>query len=1470
MRQFIKKVLTIAIMGTACFTMFPAEQTIYLKPGSRAPNGYLFTADSSANYTGIWDTARGCGDNKGVIGIKSETTGNYGAWEIDPAPKCEPGKEYTLDAMIWNTKMPTGNFLCAEVYAFTADNQPLLLLHCLYKDLPEQWYRITAKFTVPPNAAKLRVRFDLTTPGEAYFDKIKVEPVSDAAPEKVRDSNAAGSQGNDGGLAGVRNLTVSNGEKAPNGYIFYTEYPDTYIGIWDTTRGWGNNKGVAGIKSNKPGSFGCWEVCPPPKCEPGEYTLDAMIWNTKMPTGSFLCAEVYAFTADNKPLALLHGLYKDLPERWYRMSEKFKVPANAVKLRVRFDLTTPGEAYFDDIHIAPVTVAAPKETVTAAADLTVQIPVSGWKNLSHEVKAGEDARPLIVIDGKNRTGDNLETAQVIKSGNGVEFKLYGESSKIRSITWENPLPAPLLLNGNRYAVFRYQADGIARVNPARPLFELRGYNSAGEKTPLEILNSAQTLNDGKCHILVRKLNTPFTVEKLAAGLVTENDASSMVAETLYLGNDLPSELNPEVKILTAIEPSHFIPISLDSYFNNTLSRIFDLTLSSYGVVIDGMQHFPSGLISVSAAPFKVNTLGKNVVSPFESSSIAEELVECMGVKVPHKYFNPVSRDDKISIPLNAKASEVLLLLTLSAPPEQQRYALPNRPLRLDDIENVMVELVYSSGRRDRAFPYSLADRGSYIPARMLGAYAVAADSSEMLKEIILHNNMFGINFSLAGITLNTGAMLAPELRSYEKPVAAVRHPEPSAQDKYVTYSDSVLTMGNRYYEYNFNLQDGFSLTGILDRNLSDDKTISLSPSSGLAVRLDNTIYTGRCFKVNSVRTSADSATLSLVSLQPASLPLNIELTLTVSDSPALTFNAEAVNTGTIVIEPAICFPALNDLKLGALEKTRMFFPEYRHVDTAAPVSLRAPYGLEFQFQFMDVYNPQLGSGIMFMTRNPELQMEEFIMSKNGNGVSSTVCFPSEYNRLAPGDKRKYPEVCTILHDGDWRQATNLYRQYLASWYKPVKSQDKDFFLNAVDVKGYIPGQNLSATITYTPPVLTPDKSRYRWDDVFKIEEENLGHVPDIIHLFHWFFGNTSKSLQYGSYTSEKAYAEVGGLKLFHETIQELQHRYDRPVSLYTINDCFNYANMPANNPFNQDSAMCAPNGGAIASAEIVYVCPALAAWRDYSVREIVKLQKETGAKIIYVDVFSSFSSRRCYSKNHGHPVPTNPLVTDNNSLRLLREALPADVAIWTEYPFADQTSRYADGSIHYYLLDLSYYFARPYNTSDRGATCSEMPFNLTRYLTPGYRQFLLPCGIEGSRNPTQVDAAFFNGEGFHEVTWRLHESRIREKLVRSYQIRKKYQDCFATKQPEPQVLTEAGGIIANRFPGQHRTLWTVYNTRPDTYSGPVLAVEHHSGDRYYDVWNDRELTPEIKGGKAVINLSLHPQHPGCIVQEMKR
>jgi len=87
-----------------------------------------------------------------------------------------------------------------------------------------------------------------------------------------------------------------------------------------------------------------------------------------------------------------------------------------------------------------------------------------------------------------------------------------------------------------------------------------------------------------------------------------------------------------------------------------------------------------------------------------------------------------------------------------------------------------------------------------------------------------------------------------------------------------------------------------------------------------------------------------------------------------------------------------------------------------------------------------------------------------------------------------------------------------------------------------------------------------------------------------------------------------------------------------------------------------------------------------------------------------------------------------------------------------------------------------------------------------------------------------------------------------------------------TDNPQPEVRTERRGVHANCFPGRARRLWTLWNARYQTVRGPVLAVDHSPGARYFDAWNDRELEPEMRGRQAVLSIELEPQGLGCIVQ----
>ena len=135
-------------------------------------------------------------------------------------------------------------------------------------------------------------------------------------------------------------------------------------------------------------------------------------------------------------------------------------------------------------------------------------------------------------------------------------------------------------------------------------------------------------------------------------------------------------------------------------------------------------------------------------------------------------------------------------------------------------------------------------------------------------------------------------------------------------------------------------------------------------------------------------------------------------------------------------------------------------------------------------------------------------------------------------------------------------------------------------------------------------------------------------------------------------------------------------------------------------------------------------------------------------------------------------------------------------------------------------------------------------------------------------NWNAIKGPLFCGDGWwlQGNPYRQYDERARAMLKKCFAICHQYVDCFTTMAPEPLVETLQPGLFANRFPSETRTLWTLYNATYVSVEGPALAVKHIPGARYYDVWSDRELDPQIEGDTARLSLRVDPHDLGCVVQ----
>ena len=220
-------------------------------------------------------------------------------------------------------------------------------------------------------------------------------------------------------------------------------------------------------------------------------------------------------------------------------------------------------------------------------------------------------------------------------------------------------------------------------------------------------------------------------------------------------------------------------------------------------------------------------------------------------------------------------------------------------------------------------------------------------------------------------------------------------------------------------------------------------------------------------------------------------------------------------------------------------------------------------------------------------------------------------------------------------------------------------------------------------------------------------------------------------------------------------------------------------------------------------------------------------------------------------------------------LERLREALPDDVALWSEYPVNDLGFQYLDGNIHYYCLYWHTHFSKHYDHLDVAPATAPVPLNICRYAFPDVKQFIFLCGVNNWSSDSKFP--FFNGEALWiEGPPEWFEPETRAEVRRCYVILHAHRDAFTSLKPEPLVPTETGGVWANRFPVKGKTVYTLYNSRHRTVRGEVLRIPHRPGATYYDEWHQRPATARRQGNDAILSTVLGPHGAGCLVVLKKR
>ena len=367
----------------------------------------------------------------------------------------------------------------------------------------------------------------------------------------------------------------------------------------------------------------------------------------------------------------------------------------------------------------------------------------------------------------------------------------------------------------------------------------------------------------------------------------------------------------------------------------------------------------------------------------------------------------------------------------------------------------------------------------------------------------------------------------------------------------------------------------------------------------------------------------------------------------------------------------------------------------------------------------------------------------------------------------------------------------------------------------------------------------------------------LKHIGlcDYAHLFGW-----SASRRYGDWGDYDHYDEtVGGLEYFRENIRRVQES-GVAVSLYLDG----YLSSPKGQlagAHAREWAMKRPDGSPqyVPVYDAYNECPYEKGWQDYLSSAYRRVQKDLRPKIMYIDEYGATDGRwACSAKDHGHNAHEIPYAGEVAMLRRIRAAVGPEVALYTEYPPAEVSRQYLDGSITYQAL-----------WSAGEESLAPHFIDLPRFAFPDFKQFhIIYYVTTRAGNWWLLKFPFFNGEVYRVGVPGLPymDEPSLEFLRRAIRLQCAHREAFAAHDVEPLVATERSGVFANLFRAKKENLWTLYNANGRSSDQVALRVRHIAGATYEDAWNAKPLRPVVEDGWARIAVPLEPKGIGCVVQ----
>lgn len=659
----------------------------------------------------------------------------------------------------------------------------------------------------------------------------------------------------------------------------------------------------------------------------------------------------------------------------------------------------------------------------------------------------------------------------------------------------------------------------------------------------------------------------------------------------------------------------------------------------------------------------------------------------------------------------------------------------------------------------------------------------------------------------------------------------------------ISNTQQSIVLENEYFKLAVSPGDGMRVDQFITKHDSRNVIAVPGKSRLLSIRHNGKLINK--FKIDKLNISGKGKEKFLnITLIPEVLDaVSLDMRLIIDDKACINATLAINNRLDKNIElEEIFFPLLGGVKVGNnINDNSYFYPRGGGIINNAPAKLISTRRFPIPFvQIMDIYNPVDNVGMYLMTKDTHHTYKYYTLEKSSRDMSMGVSYAKQI--IGSNSRIEFAPVAIGLHKGGWQKALDEYRSWASTWYKPISprlSKFKEIF-EVIRTEGYVyngleplsPGifKTIEEKYGLNKHTLVDSDSHawgagnvgdYRTAESIDVFKRKINSVRDKDALWGVYMSPPIVTMNSQLFKSNKALVDDG----------QAWGANGKPMQIYDSGSKLNYA------------LMCLHND----------------AYQDYLAKCAARIISESDADGIYLDLLGYAPEHyRCWNASHGHPVPSNVLDDQCALISKIRKAVnkvKPGVFLYSEYKGSDNFSQYVDGIVTFY------------NPLEDEEKLSPSNVDLNRFLFPDIKHIAMfnLNEIKGKGDPLKyIKRVFFNGEGVW-YSRRIADERVIAYINKMTSIMSKNVDAFTSLSPVPLVKTEAAGIYANKFPGQNKTVYTLYNSRNSIISGKVLnigSVSKHK--RVVDLWNNVEIAPLTVNGQCYLELDIAPYDVRCI------